>query len=383
MNLKSLFVLICSMAFSSLTSVAQSIPEGSKPAVSNVRGAVYPRIFTDYRASFQIKSSKAKKVQLQFLSDPKPYDMTQAADSSWNVTTPPLVPGFHYYSIIIDGFSVNDPGSETYFGANKQMSGLEIPENNVDYYLINNVPHGSVQEHWYLSKITGHWRRSFVYTPPGYTAGAGKRYPVLYLQHGSGEDERGWTKQGHANFILDNRIAKGEAVPMIVVMDCGYAAVEGSTMPTDRLKGIKEFENVLINDIIPDIDASYNTMQDRAHRAMAGLSMGGGQTLYITLNHLDLFSQIGIFSGGGLKGFNYKTDYNGVFTHVASFNEKVKLLFFSAGTAEKPYHDATKEIHTQLDQAGIRNVFFESPQTDHEWLNWRRALNDFLPRLFK
>ena len=356
---------------------------GSFAAPSNVRGALYPRIYPDYGVVFKIEGPRAKKVQLQFLSDAKPYDMTQNADNSWSVTTPPLVPGFHYYSILIDGFAVNDPNSETYFGNNKQMSGLEIPENGVDYYSVKNVPHGEVHEHWYYSKITGKWRRAYVYTPPLYESNNNKRYPVLYLQHGSGEDERGWTKQGHANFILDNQIAAGSAVPMIVVMDRGYAQVGDKPLPTTRLQGIKEFEAVFINEIIPQIDASYRTIADRDHRAMAGLSMGGGQTFYITMNHLDLFSYIGVFSGGGLADFHADTAYHSVFKDSQAFNKKVKALFFSAGTSEPAYLNATKEIHRQLDQAGIKNIFFESPGTSHEWLNWRRALNNFLPALFK
>lgn len=359
--------------------------DGSKPAPSNVRNAQYPRIYPDYRVTFRIKGTDAKKVQLQFLQDSKTFDMTKNPDSSWTVTTPVLVPGFHYYSILLDGYAVADPNSETYFGANKPMSGIEIPENGVDYYNAKEVPHGEVREHWYLSKITGKWRRSFVYTPPGYDNDTKKRYPVLYLQHGAGEDERGWMKQGHANFIMDNLIASGKAVPMIVVMDCGYAPVN-AIPPQPGLAGlqrlVKEFESVFISDIIPNIDASYRTLSDKQHRAMAGLSMGGAQTLGITFNHLDMFDYIGAFSGAGFGGTHIETDYNGIFKDGKSFNQKVKVLFVSAGTGEPMFYNWVNEFHTKLESAGIKNIFYQSPETSHEWLTWRRALNEFAPLLF-
>jgi enterochelin esterase-like enzyme len=376
--LKAAWLLLC--VFVSYSATAQS-NAGPIPATSNVRGALYPQIYPDYRVAFRVPKVKAKKVQLKFLSDAKPIDMLQGADSSWSVTTQALVPGFHYYAILLDGFAINDPNSETYFGANIQMSGIEIPENGVTYYLAQDVPHGETHEHWYLSKLTGKWRRNYVYTPPGYETDAKKKYPVLYLQHGAGEDERGWIKQGHANFIMDNLIASGKAVPMIVVMDCGYAQI--SSTPAGRLKSITDFGAVITNEIIPDIDASYRTLRDRDHRAMAGLSMGGRQTLYITLTNLNLFTSIGIFSGGGLADFKMDTDYNGVFKDPKGLNDKVKLLFFSAGTAELPYHKATTDVHAQLDKIVVKNIFYESPGTAHEWLNWRRALNEFAPRLFR
>lgn len=360
--------------------------DDSKPAPSNVRNADYPRIYPDYRAAFRVKGTNAEKVQLQFLQDSKTFDMAwNAADSSWTVTTPPLVPGFHYYSILVDSFPVTDVNSETYFGANKQMSGIEIPENGVTYYLPQNVPHGDVREHWYFSKITSQWRRAFVYTPPQYETG-NKRYPVLYLQHGSGEDERGWVKQGHANFILDNLIASGKAVPMIVVMDKGYAPVTNTPQPMTLgglNKGAQEFENVLINEIIPEVDAHYRTLSDREHRAMAGLSMGGMQTLYITTNNLGKFSYIGSFSGAGFGGFNVDSAYNGVFKNVSVFNNKVNALFISVGTAEGRFHDWVSAVHESLDKVGVKNSYYESPGTSHEWLTWRRSLNEFVPQLFK
>ena len=231
--------------------------------------------------------------------------MTKGADGTWSVTTPPSVPGFHYYWFVLNGVAVNDPASETYFGYGKETSGIEVPETGADFYAIKNVPHGEVRAKWYLSKTTGEWRRAFVYTPPGYDEHPTTRYPVLILQHGSGEDETGWTRQGRAQFILDNLIAAAKARPMIVVMDCGYAQRAGKSSPLGGssawLQNLRvaftAFEDVVVHDLIPTIDASYRTIPDREHRAMAGLSMGGMQTLFIALQHLDMFAYIGSLSG--------------------------------------------------------------------------------------
>jgi Putative esterase len=197
----------------------------SKPAASNVMNAQYPRIYPDRRATFRLNAPDAQTVQVAM--GRARYNMTPAADGFWYVTTPPLVPGFHYYSCIVDGASVADPSSHTYFGVSRDSSGIEVPETGVDFYEPKDVPHGEVRIRWYLSKVTGAWRRCFVYTPPEYETNTRARYPVLYLQHGSGEDETGWIFQGRANFILDNLIAAGKAKPMILVMDNGYASKGG------------------------------------------------------------------------------------------------------------------------------------------------------------
>ena len=202
--------------------------DDTRPATSNVPRAEYPRVQPDGRVTFRLKAPDARKVQAQPGGADNglgkgPFDMERGDDGTWSVTTPPAVPGFHYYWLVVDGVAVNDPGSETFFGYGKPTSGVEVPEKGVDFYDINEVPHGEVRALWYHSKVTGKARRAFVYTPPGYDAAGGTRYPVLYLQHGAGEDERGWTAQGRANFILDNLIAAKNAKPMIVVMDNGYA----------------------------------------------------------------------------------------------------------------------------------------------------------------
>ena len=308
--------------------------------------------------------------------------MVKGDDGFWTVITSPAVAGFHYYWFIVDGAAVSDPSSETYFGWAKQTSGVEIPEKGVDFYLPKDVPHGDVRSRWYFSKTTGLWRRAYVYTPPDYDRNTRARYPVLYLQHGAGEDERGWSTQGRANFILDNLLAEGKAKPMIVVMDCGYASRPGEQAQPGRGGAQSNaFEEVVINDLIPMIDATDRTLADKEHRAMAGLSMGAGQALQIALRHLDKFSYIGAFSGG-LRNFDVKTSYDGVFTDPAAFNKKARLLWFGAGTAEESQHKGAVALHKALDVAGIKNVFYESPGTAHEWHTWRRSLYDFAPRLF-
>jgi enterochelin esterase family protein len=280
---------------------------------------------------------------------------------------------------------------------------VEIPEPGASYYSIQDVPHGQVREVWYHSKVTGTWRHALVYLPPGYDSDTKTRYPVLYLQHGGGEDETGWIRQGHANFILDNLIAKRAAEPMIVVMAYGYARRAGESPPDmktmtfgspEMLKAMNQmaatFDDEVTQALIPFVDRTFRTLADRDNRAMAGLSMGGMQTFHITLNHLDLFSHIGGFSGaGGLLApgagkFDPKTDYNGVFADASAFAKRVHVLWLGVGTAESQmFRDGIRGLHEGLNAAGIQHVYVESPGTDHEWQTWRRALNDFAPRLFK
>jgi len=365
----------------------QAVDE-SQPAASNVRGAQYPRVSPDLRVTFRLKAPNAKSVQVHPGGDglgKQNIDLAKGADGAWTVTTDPVVVGFHYYWFIVDGTEMNDPASETYFGWARQTSGIEIPERGVDFYHPKEVPHGEVRVRWYLSKTTGQWRRAYVYTPPGYDRDTRTRYPVLYLQHGSGEDERGWSTQGRVNFILDNLLADAKAKPMLVVMDCGYAVRPGEQpQPQARAAAGQSspFEEVVINDLIPTIDTNYRTLSDRDHRAMAGLSMGAGQTLNITLRNLDKFSYIGAFSGT-IRNFDAKTSYNGVLSDAAVFNKKVHLLWFGVGTAEETLDKAARATHQVLDQAGIKNVLYESPGTAHEWQTWRRDLHEFAPLLFR
>jgi enterochelin esterase family protein len=362
------------------------------PASTNVRGAEYPRVHADLRVTFRMKAPEAKKVQLQPGGDDNglgkgPIEMTRSADGVWSVTIPPVVPGFHYYWFLVDGVIVNDPGSETFFGWGRQSSGVDVPGTDADFYAPKDVPRGDVRVRWYLSKTTQKWRRAFVYTPAEYDANPRTRYPVLYLQHGSGEDERGWTNQGHANFILDNLIAEGKAKPMIVVMEQGYATPPGvvQTTTTQGRGGGQPsvFEQVVVNDLIAMIDSTYRTLADKDHRAMAGLSMGGGQTLQITLAHMDKFSWIGSFSSPLRGGPDLKTAYGGAFTDAAAFNNKIHLLWFGAGTGEERMLKPALAMHETLEKAGIKNVFYQSPGTAHEWHTWRRDLREFAPLLFR
>jgi enterochelin esterase-like enzyme len=373
-----------------------------RPAVTNVWGAEYPRVDNSGRVEIRVKAPDASKVRLNFWSGPK-LDMMKQAEGFWTVTTPPLFPGLHYYTLLIDGAEVSDSNSHAFFGGGKHTSAVEVPEPGSTYYSIQDVPHGQVREVWYNSKVTGTWRHALVYTPPNYDAQTNVRYPVLYLQHGGGEDETGWTRQGHADFILDNLIAAGKCKPMILVMAYGYARRAGQTTPDltgkpfgspEMMKAMQDmaaaFEDDVTQVLIPYIDSKFRTIADRDHRAMAGLSMGGMQTFQVTLNHLDLFSYIGGFSGAagplvlGNQELDPKTAYNGVFADPVAFAKKVHLLWLGVGTEEpERMRTGLQKLHTSLLEANIQHVFYESPGTNHEWQTWRRDLKDFAPRLFQ
>jgi enterochelin esterase-like enzyme len=372
-----------------------------KPSDTNVWGADYPKVDSTGRVQVRIKAPDATKVRLNFWSGPK-VDMEKQPDGFWTVTTTPLVPGFHYYTLNIDGAEVADPGTHGYFGGGKDASGVEVPEPGSTYYSAQDVPHGQVREVWYNSKVTGTWRHALVYLPPNYDTQSKVRYPVLYLQHGGGEDETGWIRQAHANFILDNLIATKSCKPMIVVMAYGYARRAGEVPPDlagkpfgspEMMKAMQDmfaaFEDDLTQVLIPYVDSTFRTVADRDHRAMAGLSMGGMQAFQITLDHLDLFSYIGGFSGaGGMllfanRNLDPKTDFHGAFADPTTFAKKVHLLWLGVGTKEPERMRAgIQKLHTSLDDAHIKHVFYESPGTDHEWQTWRRDLKDFAPRLF-
>ncbi len=374
----------------------QPADEG-KPAPTNVMGAEYPKVHADLSVTFRVKAPDAKKVQVDL---GRLWDMERDSEGVWSVTIPPQVPGFHYYYLAIDGVRVSDPASQSFYGVGKHSSGIEIPEASADYYQIKDVPHGQVRNFRYYSKTVAGWRRAFVYTPPDYDTSLKARYPVLYLQHGGGEDETGWPVQGRVDIILDNLIAERKALPMIIVMDRGYALKPGETLPQRPPAGqapaagqprrpffSRTFEEVVINDLIPAVDRTFRTLTGREHRAMAGLSMGGMQSFQITMNNLDKFAWIGGFSGsgGGMGGqFDAKTAYDGVLADAAAFNKRVKLVWIGIGTKEpERMYQSVHSFHEALTQAGIQHVYYESPNTSHEWLTWRRSLYDFAPRLFR
>ena len=360
-----------------------------EPASTNVSGAKYPKILPDNRVMFRIKAPEAQKVQVDLL---KKYDMVKDSSGVWEATTEPIVEGFHYYSLLIDGVAVADPAGQTFYGMGRMASGIDIPEQGVDFYLPKDVAHGQIRQIRYYSNITQAWRRAFIYTPPGYDTNLNERYPVLYLQHGGGEDETGWPNQGRVDFIMDNLIAAGQAKPMLIVMDRGYA-VNPAAPPSIREPGARGFlqfntalADVFIKEIIPAIDRDFRTMADREHRAMAGLSMGGFQSFQITMSNLDHFAYVGGFSGAAFipPGSDITKMYDGVWADAAAFNKKVKLVYISIGTAEpERMYQGVKNFHLELEKAGIKHIYYESPGTAHEWLTWKRSLNQFASLLFK
>jgi len=391
----------------------------AKPASSDVPGAVFPQVDSEGRAHFRILAPDAKSVSISLAGG---RGMTKGDDGVWTVTTSPLAPGFHYYAITVDGATASDPASESYFGTGKMSSAIEVPSPGEDFYLPKDVPHGDIRARYYFAKSTGLTRRCFVYTPPDYDTNLTARYPVLYLQHGMGEDARGWATQGRTAFIMDNLLAEGKTKPMLIVMDDGgiaagvgggrgrggvpgrrggapgqsntpAAANAPAATPARGGRGFGgfgggaggmggEFTQVLIEDIIPMIDSTYRTIPDREHRAMAGLSLGGTQTWQITQSHLDTFACIGSFSAP--FGFpEVPGGFNGLLGDPAAFAQQVHVLFVSVGTAEGGLTSGSGTFHQALERAGIKHVYYESPGTAHEWQSWRRSLHEFAPLLFQ
>jgi enterochelin esterase family protein len=383
-----------------------------RPSSLNIPNAPYPCVHPDRRVTFRVAAPDAQKVQVRLGGA---HDMTRGPDGLWMVTIPPQVIGFHYYSIVVDGAVVADPATRTFFGSGWNNSGIEIPEPDAGYYSAKDVPHGEVRQRWYYSKVTGQWRRAYIYTPPDYETNPRNRYPVLYLLHGWGENEQGWHTQGHADLIMDNLIAEKKAKPMLIVMDNLNAVKPGQDASLYAARGIiarpsladvvpppgggragapgggrggfpanwnATFTEMMLTDLIPMVERTYRVLPGRENRAMAGLSMGGMQSFLTVLPNLDKFAYLGGFSGssGGGAAFDPKTSNGGVFAEAAAFNKKMKVLFLGIGSVEGP---GAKNFSDQLTKAGIHNVYFESSGTAHEWLTWRRCLADFAPRLFK
>jgi enterochelin esterase-like enzyme len=341
-----------------------------KPATSNQRGKQYPQVNSEGRVKFHVAAPQAQNVTVSF-RDSSPF--IQGEDGAWIGITRPLDEGFHYYTINIGGAEVPDPNSMFFFGANRWGSAVEVPAHDQDFYALKNVPHGKLREVLFHSKSTDSVRRAFVYTPPDYDQDLNRRYPVLYLQHGWGENEYGWGVQGRANLILDNLIAANRIRPFIVVMI--YGMTNETPFGGLRTFDIRPFETVLIDEVIPFIDDNFRTLPDQAHRAMAGLSMGGMETKLITLKHLDKFSHIGLFSGGNIRLEDIPD--------MASFQAKNKLVFVSYGSREERGATAARESTDALKQAGINSHYYESPETGHEWQSWRRSLYQIAPLLFQ
>lgn len=356
------------------------VVEDFEPSRTTQAGRQYPQVNSEGRVRVQISAPDAKMVQLDIGA--VKYDLTKDQDGVWTGESAPQDEGFHYYQLNIDGASVPDPGSLYFYGAARWGSGIEVPAHDEDFYALKNVPHGQVREHIYYSEVNKSMRRCFVYTPPGYDQNIKERYPVLYLQHGGGENETGWSSQGHANLIMDNLIAEGKAIPFIIVMDNGNWAMrgprEGGTWPPQGWAD--GFMNTLIKDIIPMIDDEYRTLPNQKHRAMAGLSMGGMQTRVITLANPDVFSQVGMFSGGSIS----VEDVN----NSPGYKENVKLIFVSYGSYELDDSRTALNGHPEenikkLKELGMNAHYYVSPKTAHEWQSWRRSLYQFAQLIFK
>jgi len=356
-----------------------SIKEDFKPSTLNQPGQEYPQVNSQSYARFRIAAPQAQSVSVS-LGGRGGTPLEKTEDGFWMGTTAaPLDEGFHYYRLSIDGGTFNDPGALNFYGSTRWESGIEIPAHDRDFYALKNVPHGRVQQVLFPSKSTNTSRRAFVYTPPDYDKDVTRRYPVLYLQHGWGEDETAWSNQGRAHLIMDNLLAEGKVRPFLIVMTYG--------MTNDaRIGGlasfkVEPFQTVLVDELIPYIDANFRTLSDQRHRAMAGLSMGGMETKSITLKNLDIFSHIGLFSGGAIS----MDDVN----NTPGFKEKVKLVFVSYGSREiggkrrGGFGGDPQASDKALKQAGINSVFYVSPDTAHEFLSWRRSLHELAPLLFK
>lgn len=363
--------------------VAGAEPAADRPAPSAVRGSQYPLLHGDGTVTFRVVAREAKQVQIaprgtgNGLGD-KPLAMTRGEGGAWFVRAAAR-PGFHYYQLMVDGFACNDPASRTFFGWAQESSGLEVPDPELDFYSLKDVPHGDVRICSYASKVTGGPRRAFIYTPPGYDEGPQRRYPVLYLQHGAGESERAWTEQGKANLILDNLIAAKRAEPMLVVMENGYATSADQSAGGGRGQ-VDQFSELVVTDLVPFVDGKFRTLADREHRAIAGLSMGGGQAMRTGLANLDKFAWVGSFSGA-LREFNVETSYGGALRDAEAANRQLKLLWMGCGAEDRLFAGG-REIHQALTAHKVEHVWVEGPGA-HEWQVWRKHLYEFAPRLFK
>lgn len=361
-------------ALISSTCVAQTasapVKEDFKPSVLNQPGQGYPQVNSQGYVRFRIMAPRADSVKVSLgLGGRGGTRLTKSADGSWMGTTEgPMDEGFHYYNVNVNGAKFNDPGAMNYYGSVRWESGIEIPAHDQDFYALKDVPHGNVQQVLFPSPSTATSRRAFVYTPPGYEKKSNKRYPVLYLQHGWGEDETAWSNQGRANLIMDNLIAENKIEPFIIVMTYGMTNEMKFGGGLRNFK-VDTFQTVLVDELIPYIDANFRTIAKQSDRAMAGLSMGGMETHSITLNRPDVFSYYALLSGGIYTPQEIKD------------KSKLKLIFLSCGSKERP--DGIRNSAKALQEAGINAVSYVSENTAHEFLTWRRSLHELAPLLFK
>jgi len=386
MNYKTLAVILMTALTTGVCLAQTAVVEDFKPTATTQQGHQYPQVNSERRVRASISAQQAQRVLLD-IGGVK-YDLKKDTSGVWTGESAPQDEGFHYYQLNIDGASVPDPGSLYFYGASRWGSGIEIPAKDQDFYALKNVPHGQLRESQYFSKTTNNVRRVYIYTPPGYDKDA-KKYPVLYLQHGMGENETGWGNQGHANLIMDNLIAEGKAVPFIIVMENGSVDLSkmthhqrsggapGQGAPGGSMNGFNfagQFERILFDDLVPYIESNYRVVPDQSHRAMAGLSMGGMQTHSIVVANPDKFSYVGMFSSGTFSPTEIKD--------IESFKKELKLVFMSFGGRE----GGSARIAAAADEwtkIGIKGVSYISPETAHEWQSWRRSLHEFAPLLFQ
>ena len=363
----------------------ENLPEGSFSPVTNINRASFPRVLPDLSVMFRVNAPQAQKVQIDLCGTK--YDMTKDDKGNWTVTTEPQVPGFHYYFLIVDGVSVADPASQSFYGCGKWSSAIEIKEAGMDDFEVKDVPHGEVRTVNYYSDVDDSWRPLLVYTPAGYHESTDE-YPVVYIQHGGGEDHRGWMEQGRTAQIMDNLIAKGKAVPMIVVSsNSNVHARNGGFGGGYSWEGMQSFRSELIDNVIPFVEKNYRVKKDRKSRAMCGLSMGGGQSFYIGLRDPKVFANVGVFSTGmfgGIQGaskFDLETEVPGILTDTKTFNSQFDVFFMTCGEQD-PRIEYTRNIVKKMRDGGV-NVRFNSYPGDHEWQVWRKSLYEFAQYLFK
>ena len=347
------------------------------PASTNVRGVKYPQILPDGRAIFRVKAPDALKVQLDLV---KKYDMVKNSEGVWEVTTDSLTEGFHYYSLLVDGLAIADPSSETFYGMGRMASGIEVPFKGDDYYALKDVPHGEISIKYYYSTVFNGWRRFYIYKPAGYDVNITEKYPVLYILHGGGEDERGWATQGKTDLILDNLIAANKAKPMLIVMPDGNVNVQGFGENTLRM-----FERELKLCIIPFVEKNYRAETSSGNRALAGLSMGGIQTLYVGMNNTDLFSYLGVFSSGWILPLQSDlADKQNDFMkkNLDKIKNNLKLLWIGIGGKEDIAYNNCQSMISKFKEMNLTYTYNDYPG-GHTWPVWRNNLYNFAQLLFK
>ena len=348
-------------------------------ATTNVRSAKYPQILPDNRVMFRIKAPEAERVQIDL---GKKYEMAKDTGGYWIATTDSISEGFHYYSLLIDGVALADPASETFYGMGRMASGIEMPFANGSYYALKDVPHGDIRIKKYFSRVTNSWRQFYIYTPPGYDMNTNEKYPVLYILHGGGEDERGWATQGKTDLILDNLIAEKKAKPMLIVMPDGNFGTGGLAGFNENV--LRTFENELKQSIIPFVEKNFRTEAGAGNRALAGLSMGGLQTLYAGIKNTNMFSYIGVFSSGWFANRTELSNpqYEFMKTNAATINNNLKSFWISMGGKEDIAYNNCKVMMARFDELGIKYTYSEYPG-GHTWPVWRNNLYNFAQLLFK